>query len=157
MKLHAELAMELGIPNENIAVVENGTMLTLTSDSFEVGERVPGGYVYVDGLRVGDVGPAVMRDREMLGQNGFVIVITTLSRDTRQIIGEPEVISRGFVYVREAQELIDSTYEIIKEVVYENERASTREIRSILQRRLERFFYGETKRRPMVFTFVNEV
>ncbi len=157
LHMHSKLAMELGIPRENIAVVENGTVLTLTADSMEVGERVPGGYVFVDGSVVGDIGPTVMRDREQLGQSGFVLINLTLTRDTREIIGEPEIISRGFVYQRESQDLLEGAQVVIAEVVHSSGSSSARDLRFNIQRRLERYFYGETKRRPMIFAFVNEV
>jgi ribonuclease J len=157
LHMHAKLAMAMGIPRENIAIVENGTILTLTPDSLSVGERVPGGYVFVDGAGVGDVGPEVMRDREKLGQDGFVIVNLTLDRDSRQILGQPEIISRGFVYQREAQELMESARDLISGALNDDGFSSTRHIRHEVERRLEKFFYSETKRRPMVYAFVIEV
>jgi ribonuclease J len=157
LHMHAKLAMSLGVPRENIAVVENGTILTFTPDSLSVGERVPGGYVFVDGAGVGDVGPEVMRDREKLGQDGFVIVNLTLDRDSRQILGQPEIISRGFVYQREAQDLMESARDLISGALNDDGFSSTRHIRHEVERRLEKFFYSETKRRPMVYAFVIEV
>lgn len=156
LTLHADLAVEMGIPRENTIIVENGTIVNVGQDYIEKGERIPGGYVFVDGSVVGDVGPAVMRDREMLGQNGFVIVNLTLNRDTRDIIGEPEMISRGFVYLRESQDLLADARGIIAKSIDVNGRNSLRDIGNEVQKRLERFFYQETKRRPMVFTFINE-
>jgi len=157
MHQHRKLAIELGIPAENIAVVENGTVITLTEDNLTVGPRVPGGYVYVDGSVVGDIGPAVLRDREILGQNGFLIVNLTLNRETRAIIGQPDIISRGFVYLREAQELLDAAQVEIEEVIADRRYNSARDISTNVQRRLEKFFYNRTKRRPMVFAFITEV
>ena len=154
---HARLARDLGIPAENISIVENGTVLTFTAKSMEVGERVPGGYVYVDGSGVGDVGPAVMRDRETLGRDGFVIANLTLDRETRQIIGQPEIISRGFVYLRESSDLIEDARGAISDELSHNGHGSIRNLRSDVEERLGKFFYNETKRRPMVFAFVTEV
>lgn len=157
LHLHAQMAVTLGVPPDNVAVVENGTIIHLTEEGMSIGERVPGGYVFVDGSVVGDVGPAVMRDREILGQNGFVIVNLTLNRDTRDIVGEPEIISRGFVYLKESGTLIDATQDAINGAINTNGRNSLRDIRAEVQRRLEKLFYVETKRRPMVFTFIHEV
>ncbi|HEC21972.1 MAG TPA: ribonuclease J [Chloroflexi bacterium] len=157
LHLHSKIAMQLGIPPENIAVVENGTVLTLTADSLTVGERVPGGYVFVDGSGVGDIGPEVLRDREKLGRDGFVIVNLTLDSETRQLIGEPEIISRGFVYQRAAHELLQGARGTISRVISSNGRTSLRQVRHEVEKQLERFFYNETKRRPMVFAFVTEV
>lgn len=154
---HRKMAVDLGIPPENIAVVENGTMLTFTADSMEVGERIPGGYVFVDGTGVGDIGPIVLRDRELLGRDGFVIANLTLDRDTRQIIGEPEFISRGFVYLREAQGLMDGAQDVIIDVLTSDGDTSQRTIRRKIEKQLGKYFYSELKRRPMIFTFINEV
>jgi ribonuclease J len=154
---HAKMAAEQGIPEENITVVENGTVITFTPDSMTVGERVPGGYVFVDGAGVGDIGPTVMRDREMLAQDGFVIANLTVARDTRQMIGRPEFISRGFVYLREAQELINGAELVIEDVLEADERTSVRDLRNDIEKQLDRYFYSETRRHPMVFVFVNEV
>jgi len=157
LTLHARMAQELGIPEENTAVVENGTVLTFTPDSMEIGDRVPGGYVYVDGAGVGDIGPAVLRDREILGRDGFIIVNVKVDRDSRQVIGEPQFISRGFVYLKEARELLDDASDTVLTVIGEDGRSSTRSIQQGVEKRLEKFFYNETKRRPMVFAFVNEM
>ncbi len=157
LHLHGKIAASLGIPRENIAVVENGTVLTFTPESMTIGERVPGGYVYVDGSMVGDIGPAVMRDRELLGRDGFLIANITLDRETRQIIGEPEFISRGFVYLREAQNLINGAHEAIYSALREDGSRSLRTLRSEIEKRLEDYFYSETRRRPMIFAILHEV
>jgi ribonuclease J len=157
LHIHSKLAASLGIPRENIAVVENGWILHFTPDSMTVGERVPGGYVFVDGSGVGDVGPMVMRERELLGRDGFVIANLTLDRDTRKLIGEPEIISRGFVYLRDAKELMANAQNAICNVLNSNGHTSAIGIRRELEQMLERYFYSETKRHPMVFVFVNMV
>jgi ribonuclease J len=155
---HARLAMDLGIPKENIAIVENGTPLTFTADSMSVGERIPGGYVFVDGAGVGDVGPAVLRDREMLARDGFMIVNLKLDADTHEVLDQPEFISRGFVYLPEAGDLMSAAQKTIRSTLnHHNGTSSERDLRTDLDDALERFFYNETKRRPMVFTFINEV
>ncbi len=154
---HAKIASELGIPRENIRVVENGTILELTPDSLTTGERVPGGYVYVDGSVVGDVGPAVLREREALGRDGFVIANLNVDRDSRQLVGQPEIISRGFVFLRDSQDLINKAQKAIADGLGQNGHTSVRSIRQDVERRLEKYFYTETKRRPMVFVFVNEL
>ncbi len=157
LQAHAKMAMELGQKPENIAVVENGHIIDITADQLTIGERVPGGYVFVDGTGVGDVGPEVLRDREILGRHGFVIIAVTLDRDTRQMIGQPEIISRGFVFVRDARELMNATQNAVKEVVDNNRGGSLRNLKRDIEKRLDRFFYSETRRRPMIFAAVNEV
>jgi ribonuclease J len=157
LKQHANLAELVGIPRENIAVVENGTVLAFDKDGkMNIGERIPGGYVFVDGAGVGDVGPAVMRDRETLARDGFVLVNTKIDRNTRQVIGEPEIITRGFVYLREAEELIANARETVRRTVSQHPVANGR-TQDIVQEALGKMFYNETKRRPMVFAFINEV
>jgi len=154
---HAKMGQELGIPRENIAVVENGYVLEFTADSMTIGERVPGGYVCVDGAIVGDVGPAVLREREILGRDGLVIVDVLVDSDTRKIVGEPEIISRGFVFMRDAQPLMNGAQARIEQVISQTDNISTRALGRNLQDALERYFYAETKRRPMVFVFVHAV
>jgi len=157
LKQHALLAEQIGIPRENIAVVENGTVLEFDANGkLSIGDRVPGGYVFVDGARVGDVGPAVMRDREVLGRDGFVLVNIRINAETRQVLGEPEIISRGFVFWRESDELMDSARQTVRRAILQNPTANGR-TQEIVQEALSKLFYAETKRRPMVFAFINEV
>lgn len=157
---HAALAREVGIPDQNIAVVENGTILEFTSSEMTVSERVPGGYVFVDGTGVGDIGPGVMREREALAENGFVIVNMRVGK-SGQLVGKPEIISRGFVFVRDAEELFEAAQ---AEIATAAAKASPAErganggnLRDKVQNALSDFFYSETKRRPMVFALVNEI
>jgi ribonuclease J len=154
---HAKMGTELGIPPHNIAVVENGTILDFTAETMTVGERVPGGYVFVDGSIVGDVGPAVLREREILGRDGLVIANVRVDHDSRQIVGVPEITSRGFVFVRDAQELFDGARETVIETINNDGRDSLRNVERNVMGRLERYFYSTTKRRPMVFVFVHEL
>ncbi len=157
LRQHAQLAEQVGIPRENIAVVENGTILEFDENrKLSIGERVPGGYVFVDGARVGDVGPAVMRDREILGRDGFVLVNVRINAETRQVLGEPEIISRGFVFWRESDTLMENARQTVRRAVNQNPNANGR-TQEIVQEALSKLFYVETKRRPMVFAFINEV
>jgi ribonuclease J len=135
-------------------VVENGTVIELTPDSLTIGERVPGGYVFVDGAGVGDVGPIVMRDREILGRDGFVAVQVLIDRETGELIEPPEFISRGFVYLREAADLVTSAEHVIEETIATT---SNGDLTRAVQDALSRLFYNETKRRPMTFAFVREI
>ena len=88
----------MGIPDENIAVIENGQVIEFQDGEMRLGERVPGGYVFVDGAGVGDIGPEVMREREALARDGFVLVNLTLDRNSGRLCEEPEIITRGFIY-----------------------------------------------------------
>jgi ribonuclease J len=151
---HSGLAQELGIPVENTAVVENGTEILLTCDTLTVGGRVPGGYVFVDGAGVGDIGPIVMRDREVLGRDGFVTAMVLIDKETGELVGKPEFISRGFVFLREATELIEQAQCVIAEVVGTHKNG---DLTSAVEDALAKMFYNQTKRRPMTFAFVREI
>jgi ribonuclease J len=157
LKQHARLAEQVGIPRQNIAVVENGTILTFDENSaMTIGERVPGGYVFVDGAGVGDVGPAVIRDRETLARDGVVIVNVKVSQATHECIGEPEIVSRGFVFLREAESLMENARQTVKRAISQNQAANGHKP-EIVQDALSKMFFNETRRRPIVFAFVNEL
>jgi ribonuclease J len=147
LKQHALLARDVGIPNENIASVENGTVIEFRDDKMKVGERVPGGYVFVDGSGVGDIGPSVVREREMLARDGFVLINLNMDQKTYRLNDEPEIITRGFVYTRDARNLIDSMQKLIKETVQD----ANGNLQNDLQQALKSYIYNETKRRPMIF------
>jgi ribonuclease J len=149
---HSQLAGEMGIPEDNIAVVENGTILELDEHTMEVGPRIPGGYIFVDGSGVGDVGPKVLRDRERLANSGFFIAVVSID-DEGTVTGRPEIISRGFVYLDEAGDIMKGAEEVIVQTV----RASGRNRDHIYKRiegALSKYLYAETGRRPMVYTIV---
>ncbi|MEK7784611.1 MAG: ribonuclease J, partial [Chloroflexota bacterium] len=151
---HAALAREVGIPDENIAVIENGTVVEFAEDAMNIGERVPGGYVYVDGTGVGDIGPEVMRERENLARDGFVVVNLLVDRKTRKLVEKPLILSKGFVFVRDSEELFSMAAKKAEVAAFNANGAGM--ARSV-EERLSEFFYSEMKRRPMVFAIVNEV
>ncbi len=155
LRAHAKLGAQSGIPEDHIFVVENGYVIEADKNGVRVGERVPGGYVFVDGSGVGDIGPDVIRDREILARDGFLIVIVNLDGKTGELIDEPEIISRGFVYLRDATELMDSIKTTVSTVL-ENTNRQNGKRRSQLQDSLSRTLYNETGRRPMIFTVINE-
>jgi len=152
--LHAQLAEQVGIPRENIIVMESGDVLELTSHSARIVDTVSEDYVFVDGRGVGDVGQVVLEDRRMLSQNGFLMAVVTLDRATGRILAGPEIISRGFVYVRESEELLERARQKVTEVIERGgSRASlTRRIRDALTR----FAYKEVGRRPVIVPVVLE-
>lgn len=168
LHLHKKMAMAQGIPAENAAVVENGVIIEFTPGAMEIGERIPGGYVYVDGSGVGDIGPAVMRDREILARDGFVLVNLLVDGETGELVEDPEIVSRGFVYLKEAGDLMNGATREIETVLNtvnapangngnNGNGRSIRRTREAIEEQLNRYFYSETKRRPMIFTFINEV
>jgi ribonuclease J len=153
LKQHAKMARQLGIPDENIAVIENGTPVEFDDDKMIIGDRVPGGYVFVDGSGVGDVGPMVMREREALARDGFVSVHLKLNGHQGELAGEPEIVSKGFVFIHEAEDLFEQAKSRIAASVKDGEGGN---VASRVEKELGRFFYAETGRRPTVVVFVSE-
>ena len=149
---HAALAQEVGIPAERIAVVENGQAIEFRSGKMHLADRVPGGYVFVDGSGVGDIGPAVMREREALAREGFIFVNLRLDPKSGKLIREPEIITRGFVYLRDSEQLLHETRAQIEKIVAQ----SNGNLQESLESKLRGFFYDVTKRRPMIFVVVNK-
>ncbi|MCK6579036.1 MAG: ribonuclease J [Anaerolineae bacterium] len=156
LRANSRLAVMMGIPQPNIAVVENGMVIEVDKHSIRVGERIPGGYVFVDGGGVGDIGRAVMRDREILARDGFIMVVANVESETGRLIGDPEIISRGFVYLKDADRLMTSVKQTINDVLAGSRASRNGKRRELLQESLSRMLYNETKRRPMVFGVINE-
>ena len=148
LKQHAALARQVGVPEERIAIVENGQMVEFQNGKMHIGERVPGGYVFVDGAGVGEIGPDVMREREILARDGFVLVNLVMDNKTCRLVEEPEIITRGFVHAPEADALFDATRRMVAQAV---NCASNGRMQQDLEETLKSFFYSKTKRRPMVF------
>ena len=153
LKQHAVLAQEVGVPAENIAVIENGQVVELQEGKMRVGERIPGGYVFVDGSGVGEIGPSVMREREVLARDGFVLINLILDQETCHLMEAPEIITRGFVHTEESDELFEATRNLVTQAV---NCTSNGRIRQDLEETLRSFFYTKTKRRPMVFVTVSK-
>ena len=157
LEQHSKTARQVGIQPENIAVVENGYVLTFGKEQLEIGKRVPGGYVFVDGSLVGEIGPAVMREREALGQSGFVTAVMSYSRSSGQLVDQPRIRTRGFVFTPEADDLLSRAQDVIRSAVSEASGADSDEIEEKVELALSRFFYRETRRRPVVVTVVIEI
>lgn len=157
---HAKLAREMGIPKPNIFVAENGQVIELSRRSGRFAGRVTAGRVLVDGLGVGDVGNIVLRDRRQLSQDGILIVVVTISRETGQIISGPDIVSRGFVYVRESEELIEEVRDKVKSVLVKCTDKKITEwasIKSLVRDDLSKYLYEKTRRRPMILPIIMEV
>ena len=155
---HGLLARQVGISPDHIAVVENGTIIEFADGKMTVGERVPGGYVFVDGTGVGDVGRAVMRDRETLARDGFVLVVATVDGKSGKLLDDPAIISRGFVYLPEAEDLLEQARNRVRQVLESvNGSTSTRKRAEKAEAALKSMFHQEIRRRPMIFVHVNEV
>lgn len=156
LHLHAKLAQQNGIPKDKVIVVENGSTIEIDKKGITVGERMPGGYVFVDGSGVGDVGRAVIRDREILARDGFMIVSMNVDQDTGKLIDEPRIVSRGFIYLKDAEDFLDQIKDNITQVMNNNRNANGNR-RLILEDSLSKMVYNETKRRPMIFSIINQV
>ncbi|MBO8137029.1 MAG: ribonuclease J [Desulfotomaculum sp.] len=157
---HAELAKELGIPKQNTFVAENGMVLEFTRRYGRIAGRVPAGRVLVDGLGVGDVGNIVLRDRKQLSQDGILIVVVTISREQGLVAAGPDIVSRGFVYVRESEELLEGAKEKVKEALekcYEKNITDWSTIKSQVRDVLGKYLYDRTRRRPMILPIIMEV
>jgi len=152
LRQHAVIAKEAGMSEDNIQVVENGQIIEFADGELSLGERVPGGYIFVDGSRVGDVGPSVGREREALARDGIVLVSLVLDHSGR-LIEIPEIITRGFVYKHGADDLLDATTQRVIEAV-EN---SNGNIHNQVVQTVRSFLYNETKSRPMVLVTLSWV
>lgn len=153
---HARLAQAVGIPADYVLTVENGTVLEFDEAGASIGERIPGGYVFVAGSGVGDVGPSVLRDRETLAAYGFVAVVVPWDFTQRSLRGQPEIVSRGFVYEKESGELMSGARELLVQTLQETSRVSKRGLEEAIRQVLGRYFYEQTGRKPMVVPIIVE-
>jgi len=150
---HAALGREVGIPDERIAVVENGQVIEFRDGKMRLGERLPGGYVFVDGSGVGDVDASVMRERESLARDGFVLVNFALDRKSGRLREEPEIITRGFVHERDSGDLLAG----INRLIVERVKSNVGSLEDDLKQAVRTYLYNETKRRPEVFIILTRL
>ena len=158
---HAQLAMSVGVPEENVFLLDIGDVLEFRADgTAAVTGRVPSGQVFVDGLGVGDVGNVVLRDRRQLSQDGILIAVVTIDKRTGAVVAGPDIVSRGFVYIRESEELLEEARVRLQETLAEmSERQITQwnVLKNNMRDALSRFLYERTKRRPIILPIVMEV
>ncbi|MCL2509357.1 MAG: ribonuclease J [Oscillospiraceae bacterium] len=157
---HAGLAKSMGIPGSNIMIADNGNVIELTSDSINFGASVTAGRVFVDGYGVGDVGNVVLRDRRRLAQDGLVIVAATLDSATGQLVSGPDIVSRGFVYERESEELIEDAKRAALQAIEESMSGRSRDtgaMKAKIRDVMSRLMYERTKRSPMVIPVILEI
>ncbi len=160
LRKHAALAEGMGIPIENIFIADNGYVAEINSKSIKSGAAVPAGKVFVDGYGVGDVGSVVLRDRRHLAQDGIIVVTASIDYETGQLIAGPEVVSRGFVYVKEAEELIAQARKVAEKSLensYYSNISDIGAIKSKLRDAVSHFVYEQTKRSPMILPIIMEV
>ena len=160
---NATIASEIGIPKENIILKENGDVVEFVNGKITNSTlHIDVDDTLIDGNSQEDVGDLVLKDREMLGSNGIVIVSTTLDKKTKEIIGGPEILTRGFIYVKESQELLIETKELARTIINDNivpnsQRVDYSKIKNDVRDRLGKFFYKETESKPMIITVIQEV
>lgn len=160
LKQHGEIAVSTGTPKENIFLLENGRTLEIGKEEARITTQVPSGMVLVDGLGVGDVGNIVIRDRQLLSENGMIIVVVTLDRRTAKVISGPDIVTRGFVYVRESEGLMDDIREVARKELEKCDHNDVREwsnIKSALRETLIKYVYSKTKRQPMILPILMDV
>ena len=160
LKRHAELAEDLGMPSQNIFINKVGEVLELDRNSAKVTGTIPTGNVLVDGLGVGDVGNIVLRDRKHLSEDGLMIVVVTISKEDGKVLAGPDIISRGFVYVRESEDLMDGAKNVIKQVLKDCEDRNIKEwayLKNNIKENLKDYLYQKTKRNPMILPIIMEV
>ncbi len=159
--LHAKLAHSLGIPEDHMVVAEDGDIVEVSAESIKMDGHVPAGNVFVDGLGVGDVGQIVLRDRQVLAQDGILVVVITVDKETGQPLAGPDIVSRGFVYMRDSEELLDEARQRVLEDLARLDRhghaADWSFIKDKIKHSLSEFLYEKTHRRPMIIPVVMEV
>jgi ribonuclease J len=158
--VHGRLAIETGVAPENVFIIENGQPIEIYADgSARRGQPVPAGYVFVDGLSVGDVGEIVLRDRRALANDGMFMVVVTVDKQTGNVVGRPEIITRGFVHLNEKDPIMDEAIEKILESIRNpgDHISEVGLLKSQIKDGVSRFLYEQTKRRPMVFPVVVEI
>ncbi len=157
----AKVAASAGFPPENIFVLDNGSIGEATREGFRIAkQKIPIEYVFVDGLGVGDISHVVLRDRQVLAADGMVVVIATIEKRTGKTVGNPDIISRGFVYMKENKQLIEDTRFLVKKMVNEHSRTTPPDdnyIRNRIRDDVGQFLFQKTQRRPMILPVVIEV
>lgn len=156
---HSRVAESLGIPKKNILIGENGAVVELSKDKIDINGKVTSGIVLIDGLGVGDVGNIVLRDRRQLSQDGIMIVVVGIDKASNKVVSGPDIVSRGFVYVREAEGLMEQARKKVQGALNKCEQNNVNEwsaIKSAIRDALGRFLYEKTRRRPMILPIIME-
>ncbi len=157
---HAELAESMGMNRKNIVIPEIGQVIEMNATSLSLGEQVPTGGVLVDGLGIGDVGNVVLRDRKHLSQDGLIIVVMAIDRDQGTLVSGPDIISRGFIYVRENEDIIENTREVVRSILLSAGKLEGEEwpaLKNRIKDELHRFIYEKIKRNPMILPIIVEI
>lgn len=159
-KAHSKLAEEIGMKRSDIFLIEKGDVVEFRGQNVKIGDKVHSGNILIDGLGVGDIGNIVLRDRRLLSQDGILIVVITLDKKKKHLVSGPEIITRGFVYVRESEQLIVEATELVRELVNESTENAVVEwsaLKQAMRDALNQFLYEKTKRKPMIIPIIMEV
>ncbi|WP_346355370.1 ribonuclease J [Azotosporobacter soli] len=160
LKAHERLATEVGVPKENIFIGENGAVFEFTADSGKIAGKVASGKIFIDGLGVGDVGNIVIRDRRQLSQDGVFIVVVTLDKERGCVLDGPDIVSRGFVYVRDAEALIGEAKKIVRTVLARSENGPITEwapLKNAIRDAVGKFLFAKTGRKPMILPIIVDI
>ena len=160
LKQHGELAIKLGLDSKNVVIPDVGDVIEVTRNGIKKNGSVVSGQIFVDGLGVGDVGNIVLRDRKHLSQDGILTVVVTLSKENKAIVAGPDIISRGFVYVRESESLMDEARDIVRNILLECEEKNISDwatLKSNVRDELRSYLYEKTKRKPMILPIIMEI
>ena len=160
LKRHAELAQEMGVDKDNVVIMNNGSVLELSKDRVKVTGHVTSQGILVDGLGVGDVGNIVLRDRQHLSQNGLIIVVVTLEKHSNLLVAGPDIVSRGFVYVRESENLMEECHDVVEDALnrcLDHNITDWGKIKTSIKDDLGEFLWKRTKRNPMILPIITEV
>lgn len=160
LQMHKELAVSMGMKKDDVFVMNIGDVLEIDGDNARINGEVPAGQVFVDGLGVGDVGNIVLRDRRILSQDGLMIVVLTTEKATGEVLSGPDIISRGFVYVREAENLMEEARDVVQKAIDKCEMRNISEwqyVKSVIKDTLREFLWQKTKRNPMILPIIMEV
>lgn len=160
LKTHAKLGVDCGVSEENCFIMENGEVLALSENTAQVTGKIPSGSVFIDGNGIGDIGNIVLRDRRILSEEGLVVVVVSINMKDFKVAAGPDIISRGFVYMRESSDLINDAQSLITKhltKVMERRTSQWSEIKNEITDTLAPFLYEKTKRRPMILPIIMEV
>ena len=161
LQIHCQLAQQMGMDRNHIAIADNGGVIEITGKSMKLSANsVPAGEVYVDGSGVGDVGAVVMRDRKRLAEDGMVVIVVTLSSWDNAMLSDPEILTRGFVYVKESEDMLEELKRVTKETVLACEESGVKDwsaIKSRIKSNVSSYLYKTTKRSPMILPLISEV
>lgn len=160
LQQHGELAIKLGLDSKNVVIPDVGDVIEVTRSGIKKNGSVISGQIFVDGLGVGDVGNIVLRDRKHLSQDGILTVVVTLSKENKTIVAGPDIISRGFVYVRESESLMDEARDIVRNILLDCEEKNISDwatLKSNVRDELRSYLYEKTKRKPMILPIIMEI